>query len=120
MDMPNKLKQRLEQLGIPLDIYEKRSRKCIRFLTEDYDKSDLKELGKLEKVPWSSDYFFCETAVPGKSKLFLEGKIAIQDAASVVPVMALEPEPNEDILDACAAPGQKTLLIAETVCQFEQ
>jgi 16S rRNA (cytosine967-C5)-methyltransferase len=48
-----------------------------------------------------------------KSKLFLEGKILIQDKASVLSVLALNPKPHDVIWDACAAPGMKTQLIAE-------
>jgi len=35
------------------------------------------------------------------------------DAASLFPVCALNPQPNENILDLCAAPGGKSLLILE-------
>ncbi len=42
-----------------------------------------------------------------------EGKVIIQDKASVVAVSALEPEPGDVILDACAAPGGKTSLIMQ-------
>lgn len=48
-----------------------------------------------------------------KSQLFKDGKVLIQDKASVVTVNALNPQPGEKIWDACAAPGMKTQLIAE-------
>lgn len=47
------------------------------------------------------------------SKLFKEGRVLIQDKASVMAVNALDPKPGEKIWDACAAPGMKTHLIAE-------
>jgi 16S rRNA (cytosine967-C5)-methyltransferase len=48
-----------------------------------------------------------------KSQQFKDGKVLIQDKASVVTVNALEPLPGQKIWDACAAPGMKTQLIAE-------
>lgn len=48
-----------------------------------------------------------------KSKQFKDGKVLIQDKASVVTVNALNPQPGQKIWDACAAPGMKTQLIAE-------
>ena len=40
-----------------------------------------------------------------------EGLFAVQDEASQVVVMLLSPKPGEKILDACSAPGTKTLEI---------
>ncbi len=47
------------------------------------------------------------------SKLFKDGRVLVQDKASVMAVNALNPQPGEKIWDACAAPGMKTQLIAE-------
>lgn len=44
--------------------------------------------------------------------LITSGEYFIQNAASWLPVIALEPEPGELILDVCAAPGGKTSHIA--------
>jgi NOL1/NOP2/sun family putative RNA methylase len=41
-----------------------------------------------------------------------EGRAFIQNAASWLPVLALDPQTGEDILDVCAAPGGKTSHIA--------
>lgn len=38
----------------------------------------------------------------------------LMDAASLLPVIALDVKPNEDFADFCAAPGGKTLAIAFT------
>lgn len=63
-----------------------------------------------EKLP---EILLCQgcdvTALP----LFREGKITIQDAASVVAVDAANPRPGMFVLDCCAAPGGKSFLIAE-------
>ncbi len=44
---------------------------------------------------------------------FAEGWFVVQDPATLAAVDALQPAPGETILDACAAPGGKTILIAE-------
>ena len=41
------------------------------------------------------------------------GNLYIQNAASWLPVLALNPQPGESILDICAAPGGKTSHIAQ-------
>ena len=43
---------------------------------------------------------------------FEQGHFVIQDPATVLSVDLLAPRPGEKILDACAAPGGKTMLIA--------
>jgi 16S rRNA (cytosine967-C5)-methyltransferase len=48
------------------------------------------------------------TSIPG----WHEGWFAVQDQASAFVVDTLAPEPGDRILDACAAPGGKTALIA--------
>jgi 16S rRNA (cytosine967-C5)-methyltransferase len=48
-------------------------------------------------------------AVPGYS----EGHFSVQDPSTLVAVELLDPRPGESILDACAAPGGKTVAIAE-------
>ncbi len=45
-------------------------------------------------------------------RAFQEGYIAIQDAASQLDVLALDPQPGDRVLDMCAAPGGKTFAMA--------
>ena len=47
--------------------------------------------------------------IPG----YKEGWFTVQDPATINAVDLLDPKENETILDACAAPGGKTILIAE-------
>lgn len=42
-----------------------------------------------------------------------DGRVLVMNPASVLPVLALDPQPGESVLDLCAAPGGKTLLLAE-------
>ncbi len=44
---------------------------------------------------------------------YAEGWFAIQDPATLLAVDVLAPQPGERILDACAAPGGKTLAVAD-------
>lgn len=55
-----------------------------------------------------------ESPVPiGATPEYLGGFYMLQSAASMCPVIALAPEPNEKILDMSAAPGGKTSYIAQ-------
>ena len=47
------------------------------------------------------------------SQPFKDGRLIVQDKASVLTVNVLDPQPGQMIWDACAAPGMKTQLIAE-------
>lgn len=43
---------------------------------------------------------------------FEEGAWWVQDAAAAIPVLCLDPQPGERVIDLCAAPGGKTLQLA--------
>jgi ribosomal RNA small subunit methyltransferase RsmB len=46
-------------------------------------------------------------------KLYQSGMFSVQDESSILAVNMLDPQPYEMIMDVCAAPGGKTLAIAE-------
>lgn len=76
---------------------------------------DLKALGiELQPISWCSDAYGVTKGYDkiSSSQPFIDGACILQDAASFVPVLALNPKPGEDILDICAAPGGKTTHIA--------
>lgn len=55
-----------------------------------------------------------ESPVPiGATPEYLSGHYMLQSAASMCPVLALAPEPNERVLDMSAAPGGKTSYLAQ-------
>jgi len=86
-------------------------------LRGDVDKTKA-ELAKLHWLgapyAWAANCY--QLAVPVEqirdSELVTSGKVFIQNAASWLPVVALDPQPGEKILDVCAAPGGKTSHIA--------
>lgn len=45
-------------------------------------------------------------------ELYKQGKIIIQDRASCFPAHILNPQPHDMVIDACAAPGNKTTHVA--------
>lgn len=48
------------------------------------------------------------TALP----LFKEGSYYILNYSSIIPPLVLDPQPNDSVLDMCAAPGGKTFILA--------
>ena len=48
-----------------------------------------------------------------ETREYAQGLFAVQDEGSVIIVETLEPQPGETIIDMCAAPGGKTLAMAE-------
>jgi len=55
-----------------------------------------------------------ESPVPmGATPEYLSGHYMLQSAASMCPVLALNPQPNEKVLDMSAAPGGKTSYLAQ-------
>ena len=79
-----------------------------------------KRLGKtwtLEQIPWCKEGFWIEHNEGrrdiGNTLEHSLGYIYVQEAASMIPPVVLQPQPNEAILDMCASPGSKTTQIAQ-------
>ncbi|MFT4326833.1 MAG: NOL1/NOP2/sun family putative RNA methylase [Candidatus Woesearchaeota archaeon] len=71
----------------------------------------------LEKVPWMENAFWVRHEEGrldlGSTIEHQLGYFYIQEAASMIPPLALDPKPGELVLDMCSAPGSKTTQIAE-------
>jgi 16S rRNA (cytosine967-C5)-methyltransferase len=61
------------------------------------------------------DYFIKVKSLSGISQLniFQSGFFSIQDESAALPVLLLDPQNGERVIDMCAAPGGKTTFIAE-------
>ena len=94
----------------------------IRVNTLKISVSDLKKrLEKkgwiLEQIPWMENAFWVEH-IEGRRDLgnadeHQLGYFYIQEAASMIPPLALDPKEGELVLDTCASPGSKTTQIAQ-------
>lgn len=67
----------------------------------------------LKPTRWP-DFFEVESGHwPAVEPLLKSGALYLQDPSTGIPVALLAPELNESVLDLCAAPGGKTLLMAD-------
>ncbi len=118
-DFANRYKELLN------DQYDKFIRYSTSYITRSIRINTLKiqvpELKKrlqgewqLEQVPWCSEGFWIkgERRDIGNLPEHILGYFYVQEAASMIPPLALEPKPGELVLDMCAAPGSKTTQIA--------
>ena len=69
----------------------------------------------VDPIEWSKEGLIVyDSPVPiGATATYLAGHYILQGAGSFLPVMALQPQANERILDLSAAPGGKTTHIAQ-------
>lgn len=79
-------------------------------------------LTELRRIAWAAGSYVIEgdkTKI-ARSEWFTDGHVMIQNASSLLPVLALDPRPGQAILDAAAAPGVKTSHIAALVANRAQ
>ena len=71
----------------------------------------------LKQIPWCKEGFWIEHKEGrrdiGNTIEHALGYFYVQEAASMIPPVVLEPEPGEIILDLCSAPGSKSTQIAQ-------
>jgi NOL1/NOP2/sun family putative RNA methylase len=80
-------------------------------------KKRLSEKWELEQIPWCKEGFWIKYKEGKRFDLgnLIEhhlGYVYIQESASMIPPIILNPQPGELVLDMCAAPGSKTSQIA--------
>jgi 16S rRNA (cytosine967-C5)-methyltransferase len=67
----------------------------------------------LKVTPWPGIFEIESGRWPSVEPLLKAGKIYLQDPATRSPIELLNPQPGESIIDLCAAPGGKSVLIAD-------
>ena len=70
-------------------------------------KMEIKIIKKIDSV------YYLDSGIILYTDEFKQGKIIAQDGASYLAVKVLNPKAGETALDTCAAPGSKTVLMAE-------
>lgn len=85
-------------------------------ISVDEVKKRMSKDWKLEQIPWCKEGFWIDHK--GKGDEYRRdvgntiehqlGYIYIQEAASMLPPLALDPKPGETVLDMCASPGSKS------------
>jgi len=69
---------------------------------------------RLRELPFYHDGFYVEGKYAlGNHVTHGLGLIYVQEVASMIPVILLEPQPGDVVMDMCAAPGSKTTQIAQ-------
>ena len=68
-----------------------------------------------EPVDWHDGLFRLPDGNPGGNWPHVHGWTHGQEEVSVLPGLALDPQPGERVWDACAAPGSKTTQIADAM-----
>ena len=72
---------------------------------------------KISPIPWCPDAYHLESdkSEVAASDLFQKGYVYLQNASSLAPPLALDPQVGDSVLDVCAAPGGKSAHIAALV-----
>lgn len=87
-------------------------------ISVDEIKKRLENNWELEQVPWCKEGFWIKYKHGkrydiGNLPEHQLGYIYVQDAASMIPPVVLQPEPGDVVLDMCAAPGSKSSQLAQ-------
>jgi len=100
-------------------------RKSIRVntlkITVDELKKRLEKEWNLTQIPWCKEGFFIEHKKGLRRDIgnLIEhnlGYFYVQEAASMIPAVVLNPEPDDTVLDMCSSPGSKTTQLAAIMC----
>nr|WP_242463956.1 RsmB/NOP family class I SAM-dependent RNA methyltransferase [Halorhodospira halophila] len=94
---------------------------CLRANTTRLTRDELDKLLRDEgwdprPLGWQGDALLVDGGFrPGHHWGAIAGLYQIQEAASLLPVQLLDPRPGERVLDLCAAPGNKTVQVADAL-----
>jgi len=99
--------------------FNRRPRLCCRINSSKIDSEGLKKRFKQERIKFKEakflkGFYYIESKVDLNHFAPLqEGLVYFQDESSGFPVVLLDPQPGEHVVDLCAAPGGKTTFIVE-------
>jgi 16S rRNA (cytosine967-C5)-methyltransferase len=74
----------------------------------------------LKATPWPGFFEVPSGRWADVGPLLQSGRVYLQDPAARIPIELLAPKPGEAALDACAAPGGKSLQIADSMAETRQ
>lgn len=79
---------------------------------EEIKKAFEEKSFETEQYKFHKQAFGINYTKPGDLKEFIDGKIALQEKAAMLPVVALNVQKQDSVLDACASPGMKTIQLS--------
>ena len=87
----------------------------IKISVDDLKKRMEKQGYKLTPIPWCKEGFWIsgERTDLGNLMEHVLGYFYVQESASMIPPVVLDPKENESVLDVAAAPGSKTTQIGQ-------
>lgn len=85
----------------------------LRISRDELEKALLQRGFKVQKGEYGPQSLHVQGSFLLESELYNNGLFSVQDEASQMVVEHLDPQPGETVMDICAAPGGKTLAIAE-------
>jgi 16S rRNA (cytosine967-C5)-methyltransferase len=103
------------------DAFNQRPRLSLRVNSLRIGQKDWEEVFKEEKIKFKpgkflKNYYSIESKIDlSQFPPLQNGWVYFQDESAGFPVMLLDPQPGECILDLCAAPGGKATFIAEKI-----
>lgn len=87
-------------------------RNCARVNTLKTTKEELMKQYDCTPGSYSEDALYFEASIT-QLPAFQEGLLAIQDEGSQLVALTVDPKPGDIVLDVCAAPGSKTMHMAQ-------
>jgi 16S rRNA (cytosine967-C5)-methyltransferase len=100
-------------------VFNERPKLCFRMNSLKVESHSLEEKLNKSKTKFKSgrfleNFYYIESRVDlNHFTPLVEGLVYLQDESAGFPVILLDPQPGETILDLCAAPGGKATFIAE-------
>lgn len=92
----------------PKSFWVNTNKKNVKEVTDSLKKNNV----PFESLKFHKQAFSIDVAAPGQLIEYQNGLISIQEKAAMIPVVALNPTKDDYVLDACSAPGMKTIQLS--------